>query len=272
MKKWFSAGILDDPEDWLDIRGIKVFYDGSLGSRTALMQAPYSDKPDTARPTERISPSAVTSLGERAAKHGFQMAVHAIGDEGNNRTLSIYETALKPYPAQDHRWRIEHAQVVLPDYYSRAAALGVISSIEPSHAVGDSGWAEDRVGPERIRHAYAWQNILGAGGKLMVNSDLPGEPWTPMETLYFAVTRKRLDGSPANGWYAEQALSVEEALYGMTRANAHGAFQDQKLGQLAPGYWADFIVLDQNPLETKPNDLKTITVTQTWVAGKKITP
>lgn len=270
MSDWFGSGILDDPEDWLDIRGIKVFYDGSLGSRTALMREPYSDKPDAASPTERITPAAVTSLGDNAARRGFQMAVHAIGDEGNNRTLSIYERALSPYPNQDHRWRIEHAQVVLPDYYNRAAKLGVISSVEPSHAVGDSGWAEDRVGPDRIRHAYAWQNILGAGGRLMMNSDLPGEPWTPMETLYFAVTRQRLDGTPAGGWYSGQALSTQEALYAMTRENAYGAFQENKLGRLAPGYWADFIVIDQNPLETAPSALKDIKVTQTWVAGKRL--
>lgn len=270
MTEWFNSGILDDPADWLDIRGIKVFYDGSLGSRTALMREPYSDKPEVARPTERITPTAVTALGDKAAKYGFQMAVHAIGDEGNDRTLSIYETSLAPYPAQDHRWRIEHAQVVLPDYYDRAANLGVISSVESSHAVGDSAWAEDRVGPNRIKHAYAWQNILGAGGRLMMNSDLPGEPWTPMETLYFSVTRQRLDGTPAGGWYPDQALSTQEALYAMTRENAYGAFQENKLGRLAPDYWADFIIVDHNPLETAPEALKDIEVLQTWVAGKLV--
>ncbi len=269
MSTWFESGIQDDPEDWLDIRGIKVFYDGSLGSRTALMREPYSDAPHAARPTERITPEAITSLGKRAAAHGFQMAVHAIGDEGNDRTLSIYENALEPYPDQDHRWRIEHAQVVLPDYYDRAAALGVMSSMESSHAVGDSGWAEDRVGPERIHHAYAWQNILAAGGRLMMNSDLPGEPWAPMETLYFAVTRQKLDGTPPGGWYADQALSVQEALYAMTTENAYGAFQDEALGQLRPGYWADFIVVDKDPLQTSPAALKDIKVMQTWVAGTR---
>lgn len=269
MQKWFAAGIKDDPKDWLDIRGIKVFYDGSLGSRTALMRAPYADKPDAARPTERITPEAVNSLGDRAAKHGFQMAVHAIGDEGNDRTLTIYETALSAYPKQDHRWRIEHAQVVLPDYYGRVAKGGVLSSVQSSHAVGDSPWAEDRVGSERIRHAYAWQNILEAGGRLMMNSDLPGEPWTPMETLYFAVTRKTLDGTPSEGWYADQALSVEDALHAMTLENAYGAFQDDKLGSLVPGKWADFITVSQDPLTTAPDALKDITVTGVWVAGER---
>lgn len=270
MKDWFAKGPLDDPKDFLDIRGVKVFYDGSLGSRTALMAAPYSDEPDKANPTERITPEAVLSLGERSAKYGFQMAVHAIGDEGNNRTLGLYENALATQPSQDHRWRIEHAQVVLPDFYKRQADLGVLASMQSSHAVGDSKWAEDRVGPERIRHAYAWQTILDNGGRLLMNSDLPGEPWTPMETLYFAVNRKPLDAtSEAEGWYMEQALSVEEALQAMTIENAYGAFQDGKLGSLETGKWADFIILDKNPLSLPPHQLKDIDIEATWIAGEK---
>lgn len=270
MSNWFASGHLDDPKDFFDVRSIKVYYDGSLGSRTALMREPYSDKPDAAAPAERISPENVRALADKAAKHHFQMAVHAIGDEGNDRVLNAYEAALAPYPDQDHRWRVEHAQVVLPDYYGRVAKLGVLSSVESSHAVGDSAWAEDRVGPNRIKHAYAWQRILGAGGRLMMNSDLPGEPWRPMETLYFSVTRKRLDGTPPGGWYPDQALSTQEALKAMTIENAYGAFQEEALGSLTPGKWADFITLDRNPLETDPDALKDIQVTGTWVAGKKL--
>ena len=268
MADWFARGIADDSDDWLDIRGIKVFYDGSLGSRTALMAEPYSDRPDAARPTERISPTALQELANQAAEKGYQMAVHAIGDEGNNRTLGIYETALNENTAT--RWRIEHAQVVLPNYYERAAALGVLSSVQSSHAVGDSAWAEDRVGPDRIKNAYAWQTILGAGGKLMLNSDLPGEPWKPMETLYFAVNRQKLDGTPAGGWYADQALSVEEALTAMTITNAYGAFQEADIGSLEVGKRADFVVLDKDPTKVEPAVLKDIKVKMTWVDGKRI--
>jgi len=270
MANWFAKGPQDDPQDFLDIRSIKVFYDGSLGSRTALMRAPYSDKPDTANPTERISPAAVTSLAERAAKTGFQIATHAIGDEGNHRTLNIYAKALAQYPDLDHRWRVEHAQVVLPEFYGRMADMNVLASMQSSHAVGDSGWAEDRVGPARIRHAYAWQRVLAAGGRLVINSDLPGEPWHPMQTLYFAVTRKHLDGTPKDGWYTDQALSTYEALKAMTSAGAYSAFQEDKLGALMAGKWADFVILDKNPLTTNPDDLKNIKVLQTWVAGKRI--
>lgn len=276
MQDWFARGYQDDPNDFFDVRGIKVFYDGSLGSRTALMQEPYSDKPDSARPTERITPAAMLSLGERAAKTGFQMAVHAIGDEGNNRTLNIFEQSLNAAPPHDHRWRIEHAQVVLPDFYTRMAKMDALASVESSHAVGDSGWAEDRVGPQRIRHAYAWQNMLDAGVRVLMNSDLPGEPWEPMQTLYFAVTRKKLDGTsgddgtPEDGWYMDQAMSVEEALHAMTLENAYGAFQENDLGSLEAGKRADFIILSANPLAVAPDALKDIKVMDVYIGGQRL--
>ncbi|MCB1643830.1 MAG: amidohydrolase [Pseudomonadales bacterium] len=270
MAYWFERGILERPDHMFAVRGIKVFYDGSLGSRTAMLQAPYSDHPERAHPTERISPAAVTALADQAAAKGFQMAVHAIGDEGNNRILNIYEQAMRNYPDRDHRWRIEHAQVVLPDYFNRVASAGIISSMQSSHAVGDSGWAEDRLGSERIHYAYAWQKVLAAGGVLAINSDLPGEPWEPMQTLYFAVNRSRLDGTPEGGWYADEALTVEQALHGMTLAGAYSAFQDQVLGSLAPGKYADFIIVDRNPLLTPAKELASIRILSTWVAGQQV--
>ena len=268
MESWFGRGPLDDPMDFLDIRGIKVFYDGSLGSRTALLQAPYSDEPERARPTERISPVAMQGLAYDAVRFGFQMAVHAIGDEGNNRTLGIYEQALGPDLKTDHRWRIEHAQVVLPDFYQRFAAIGGIASMQSSHAVGDSPWAEDRVGSARIKNAYAWRAFLEANIRLMINSDLPGEPWEPMQTLHFAVNRAPVTGGI--GWYMEQALTPAEALRAMTIEGAYGAFQENVLGSLAPGKWADFVVLGENPLTADPDALAKIKVLQTWVAGKPL--
>jgi len=270
MKDWFAQGPLDDPEDFLDIRGIKVFYDGSLGSRTATLKAPYSDKPEDAKPTARIHLDDIDTLAIQALKTDFQLAVHAIGDEGNDCIIASYELRLSNRPEIDHRWRIEHAQVVLPDFYRRQAQLGVIASMQSSHAVGDSKWAEDRLGPERVKHAYAWQNILKAGGRLLMNSDLPGEPWKPMETLHFAVNRKPLDASEeVEGWYMDQALSVPESLKAMTLENAYAAFQDDKLGSLEPGKWADFIILDANPLTTPVHKLKDIDVVETWVNGAK---
>lgn len=273
MAEWFDRGPLDDPQDRLDIGGIKVFYDGSLGSRTALMRAPYSDRPDTARPTARISLAEVEELGTNARAHGFQMAVHAIGDEANANILTSYERRLAPDetgPTPDHRWRIEHAQVVTADFAERAAALNVIASMQPSHAMGDSGWAEDRVGPRRIRRAYAWKSFQDAGVPIIFNSDLPGEPWTPMETLHFAVTRTKLDGSPAGGWYLGEALDRESSLRAMTLTGAYAAFQEDALGSLAVGKWADFVVLSNNPLTAE--DIRRITVDATYVAGTRVAP
>jgi len=267
MAHWFERGPrTNDP--WFSVRSIKVFYDGSLGSRTALLAAPYSDKPDAARPTERLSPAAVASLAERAAARGFQMAVHAIGDEANDRVLDLYERALAGRNL-DHRWRVEHAQVVLSDYFERAAALGVVSSMQPSHAVGDSKWAEDRLGPERIRLAYAWQRVLRADGALIFNSDLPGEPWKPVETLWFAVTRAPLDAPASAGWYADQAVGVDRALRAMTVDSARAGFQESTVGSLQTGHRADFVVLEPNPFDVPVEALRDTRVTATYIDGRR---
>ena len=270
MNSWFERGIQIDPNCFFTVRSIKVFYDGSLGSRTALLKEPYSDKPHEANMTERMASSAVRVLAEKAARHKFQMAVHAIGDEGNNRILNIYEDVLAQHPQFDHRWRIEHAQVVLPDYYQRAAQLAVISSMQPAHAVGDSKWAEDRLGPDRILNAYAWRKILDAGAPLILNSDLPGEPWEPVKTLYFAVTRQNEEGQPVGGWYKEQSLDTATALKTMTHSGAFAAFQDGEIGSLSPGALADFIELDRNPLLIEKEQLKDLQVLKTWVGGRLI--
>jgi predicted amidohydrolase YtcJ len=270
MQAWFARGPFSHPSGKLDIRSIKVFYDGSLGSRTALLAAAYSDNPKAAMMTERIRPDKVRSLGKTAAEKGFQMAVHAIGDEANRRVLDLYDAALEGQEETDHRWRIEHAQVVLPDYFERVAERGYISSVQSSHAVGDSKWAEDRLGAERINRAYAWKSILEAGGRLILNSDLPGEPWTPLETLYFGVTRMTLDGKPAGGWYPNQALSTYEALQAMTLSGAYAAFMESEIGSLKSGKKADFLILDRNPITIAPEQLKDLEILQIWLDGKPI--
>jgi len=270
MKKMFKEGPILDPEHQLTIRGIKIYYDGSLGSRTALLRKPYSDEPSKANMTERITPERVASLADRAIKHKFQLAVHAIGDEANDRVLNIFTKAINGDKNIDHRWRIEHAQVVLPNYYQRVVEMGVISSMQSSHAVGDSGWAEDRLGKKRIQRAYAWQNILETGGRLIINSDLPGEPWRPEQTLHFAVTRQNLNDQPPAGWYPKQRLSIMTALKAMTSEPAYAAFQEDVLGSLKVGMLADFVILDKDLRNIPESKIKQLNVLSTWLNGKKI--
>ncbi|SIS68966.1 amidohydrolase [Belliella pelovolcani] len=267
MEEWFAKGPKMDLDRKFLVKGIKVFYDGSLGSRTALLFGPYSDNPKAARMTERISISKIKELATKAADKDFQLAIHAIGDLGNDRILDVYEEAIKNKPF-DHRWRLEHAQVVYENFYVRASELGVWVSMQSSHAVGDRNWAEDRLGPNRIKHAYAWRNMLDNQVPFILNSDMPGEPWEPMQTLYFGVTRMDLQGNPTSAWYAEQALTVEEALRAMTIDGAKSAFMEKMTGSLEVGKFADFVILSENPLEVAPHKIKDIQVERVVIQGK----
>jgi len=268
VNEWIARGPEIDNNLWFSLKGIKIFYDGSMGSRTALLKEPYSDEPEKANPDERLTQDELAVLSKKAAASGFQMIVHAIGDEANDRTLNAFELALKEFPNIDHRWRIEHAQTVLPDYYERAAGLNVISSMQSSHAILDSPWAEDRVGKERIRHSYAWKNVLTADGKLIINSDLPAVPWEPMQTLYFAVNRAPLGGSKGDEWYPEQSITVNEALKAMTIESAYAAFQENFIGSIKVGKLADFIEIDKNPFKIDPFEIDNIKVLKTWINGE----
>ena len=268
VEHWLERGMLVDPQDRLTIRGFKVFYDGSLGSRTALLAEPYADAPDQAHPTERIRPERLETLAFAAREASFQLAVHAIGDEANRRILDLVGETFAG-ALGDHRWRLEHAQVMVEADFARAAELGVIASMQPSHAVGDSAWAEERLGPERAALAYAWRRFLDAGAVLTLNSDLPGEPWRPLETLQFAVTRQPLDGS-APAWFPDQALSVDEALHAMSVAGAYAGFAEGRLGQLQAGAWADFVVLEADPRAVEPGAIAAIELRETWVAGQPL--
>ena len=157
-----------------------------------------------------------------------------------------------------------------PDFFKDGAALGVIASMQPSHAVGDSSWAEDRLGPERLTRAYAWRSMLDANIPLALNSDLPGEPWTPVQTLYFAVTRQRLDGTPPGGWIPSQAVTVNEALQAMTATGAFAGFLESDLGRLVAGARADLVILDRDPREVPVDKLKELRVLETWVDGQRV--
>lgn len=253
----------------LQMRGVKLFVDGALGSRGAAMLAPYSDDPHN-HGLLMLSPEQHLALSRKAVGCGVQVASHAIGDRGNRVVLDNYQTVLGEHPDADLRWRVEHAQVLAAQDIGRFAALGVIASMQPTHATSDMGWAQDRVGPERIKGAYAWQDLAASGAHLALGSDFPVEQVDPRLGLQAAVTRQDAQGLPAGGWYAQQRLSAEQALLGFTAGAAYAGFGELEVGALRQGLRADFVVLDGNPLQLPGNQLSQLKVLSTWVDGKPV--
>ena len=251
LARWAERGPLrreGEPDPRLFVRGVKAYYDGSLGVRGARMIEEYSDLPGH----HGVSGAEYGFNRDSVAMMmgaGFQVAIHAIGDAGNRETLDFLEQAYQTTPAaRDLRNRIEHAQVVHPDDFERFASLNVVASMEPPHAVEDMPWAEDRVGPERISGAYAWRTLRERGVPLTFNSDNPGSSHDPFYGLHAAVTRRNADAEPSAGWYPEQAVTPEEALRAYSSGAAYAAFLEDRTGVIAPGRWADITVIDVDPL------------------------
>ena len=254
--------------DRLDIRSVKLMSDGALGSRGAAMLEPYSDD------TENLglpfhTTDEMFSFIKKANGLGFQVGVHAIGDRGNRIALDAFERAQRGTPSP-LRNRIEHAQIIAPEDIPRLAELGIIAAMQALHATSDMNMAEDRVGPDRIRGAYAWRRLLDAGVIIANGSDFPVELANPFHGLYAAVTRQDRAGMPAGGWYAEQALTREEALHSFTLAAAYAAHQEERLGSLEAGKWADFIVVDRDFFMCPANEIDDIRVLETWVGGRRV--
>ncbi|KPK77437.1 MAG: hypothetical protein AMJ79_03360 [Phycisphaerae bacterium SM23_30] len=267
---YLRKGPVIDPDHMLTIRCIKIFVDGALGSRGAAMLKPYSDAPEE---TGEIvtTEDELYSLTKRALQKGLQMAIHAIGDRGNRITLNAFRRALKEVPkAKDHRLRLEHAQVVALEDISQFAPLGVVLSMQPPHATSDMGWAETRVGPERIKGAYAWRSFADSGVHLTLNSDFPGETLNPFYGMYAALTRQSPEGEPAGGWYPEQCLTREEVLRGYTVEAAYSGFEEGIKGQIKPGMLADLIVLSDDILMISPREFLSLEVEQTYLGGKLV--
>ncbi|MGK0358356.1 MAG: putative amidohydrolase YtcJ [Bradymonadia bacterium] len=255
--------------EFLDARAVKLFGDGALGSRGAWLKAPYSDAPASdpgARGIPIVHGAALARLVARFAPLGFQIGVHAIGDAAAADVLDAYQSVLKP--GMDRRFRIEHAQIVSPVDQARMGKLGVIAMVQPTHATSDMGWAEDRLGPARIRHAYAWRSLKRAGVRLSLGSDFPVERPSPIDGISSAVTRQDRQGKPAGGWYADEALTALEAVTGFTADAAFAGFHDGRRGRLQVGFDADFTVLNADPLRLAPSALKTLTVRAVVVAGR----
>lgn len=251
----------------LHVRSFKVYADGALGSRGACLLHPYSDKPGWSG-FLLSHPQHFDSVARRLFEKGWQMCTHAIGDSGNRAILNIYANYLKG--ANDRRWRIEHAQVVDQKDFDLFGRYAIIPSVQPTHATSDMYWAGDRLGKERVKGAYAYQQLLQQNGWIPLGTDFPVEDISPFKTFYAAVIRKDANGWPAGGYQPENALTREQALRGMTIWAAKANFEEQEKGSLEKGKFADFILLDTDIMKADPGKLQTVNVLATYIGGEKV--
>ncbi len=273
LREWLAKGPDQDTESMLRTRSVKAFYDGALGSRGARMLDDYSDRPGH-RGVSGGEYGFNQEIVAEMMRAGFQVGVHAIGDAGNRESLDFLQRVIDDYPgARADRHRIEHAQVVHPDDFARFAALGLIASMEPPHAVEDMVWAEDRVGPERIRGAYAWRTMREVDVPLIFNSDLAGSDHDIFYGLHAAITRRNKELEPQGGWYPEQAVTPEEAIRAYSSWAAYAAFVEDETGVLERGRWADITVMEIDPFvvgSTEPERLLEGSILLTIVAGEVV--
>jgi len=264
-----EEGPLNDPSGHLFMRSVKLYADGALGSRGAALLADYSDDPGN-RGLMFISEDEMEAALRRVFSCGLQAGVHAIGDAANRQVLDAYEKVLAEFPENPGRHRIEHAQILHPDDIPRFSALGVIAAMQPTHATSDMYWADERLGPERLAGAYAWQSLLDSGARLAFGSDFPVEQVNPMLGIHAAVTRQDLEGWPEGGWLPEERVSRADAIRAFTLDAAYAGFMEQLTGSLEIGKRADFIVLDQDIMQIPAADIASLRVTETWVDGERV--
>jgi predicted amidohydrolase YtcJ len=258
--------------DRLTVRSAKLFADGAMGSRGAWLFEPYADRPrdSDGQPYAGLSvmkPEFIRMVAEDGLRQGYQVCTHAIGDRANHETLNAYAVALSRRPTENHRFRIEHAQLLAAEDIPRFARLGVIPSMQPTHATSDMRWAEARVGPERIGGAYAWASLLRTGVPVAGGSDFPVESHNPFFGIYAAITRQDANGEPPGGWHPEQRMTREEVLRSFTLDAAFAAFEEDSKGALAPGKLADFIVIDRDVMTCAPREILETRVLQTVIGG-----
>jgi predicted amidohydrolase YtcJ len=270
LDKWFARG----PQSGLYggtlwIRSIKLYADGALGSRGAALLDPYAD--DSKNTGLLVSPPAfIQEVATKALKAGFQVNTHAIGDRGNRVALDAIEAALAAVPATDHRFRVEHAQILSYADIPRFAKLGVIPSMQASHQTSDMYWAGTRLGVARLPGAYAWRSLIDAGVIVPNGSDFPVEYVNPLISFHAAISRQDANDWPPGGWYPEQRMTRDEALKSMTIWPAYAAFQEKELGSITPGKYADFVVLDQDLMRVPFELVLKTRVLSTWVGGKAV--
>jgi predicted amidohydrolase YtcJ len=256
--------------DFLKIGGLKGFVDGSLGSSTALFFGPYADDPDkTGLFHSQMFPEGVMERRiMEADRAGLQVAIHAIGDKANHVILDIMEKVIAQNGERDRRWRIEHAQHLLPEDIERIARLGIIASVQPYHAVDDGRWAERKIGRERCQTAYVFQSLLEKGVVLACGSDWTVAPLDPLSGIYAAVTRRTLDDRHPEGWFPEQKISLEEAVKGYTLNGAIAEFSEGDKGSIEAGKLADLVVLTRNIFALPPEELRNSKVKMTIFNGR----
>ena len=254
-------------DNWIRFGYLKGFADGTLGSGTALFFEAYVDVPGT-KGLPQMPYEELEKLVMRADKAGFQIGVHAIGDEGNHWVLNAYEKAQQINGKRDSRHRIEHAQVICDRDMARFASLGVVASMQPTHCITDNRFAEKRIGATRCQGAYAWRRLLDAKAAVAFGTDYPVEPINPLEGLYAAVTRKDRAGEPGDGWFPDQKLSMEEAIKLYTLDSAYAEFTEDRKGMLKEGYLGDAVIFHEDLFALPPDRIMSAQVDHTIVGGK----
>ena len=264
-----KEGPYTSPDGMLTLRAVKLYADGALGSRGALLLKDYTDKPGH-RGLAVTTPDHLREVMRTMGAAGFQICTHAIGDAGNRLVLDLYEQVLGELQLKDARWRVEHAQILAPADIPRFGKLGVVAAMQPTHCTSDMDWAGERLGEERLAGAYAWRSLLNSGARMCYGTDFPVEKVEPLEGLYAARTRTHADGRPVGGWRVSEAVDGRTALWLYTAGGAWAGFAEGALGVVAPGARADLVVLDGDPVGCAAPELLKIGVARVFVAGNAV--
>ncbi len=264
-QKWVDKGIYKTER--LKVGGFKVYTDGALGSRGACLLKPYSDKENWTG-FLITGPRRLNKIANQLAETNFQLCSHAIGDSANRLILKTYASALKGKNGK--RWRVEHAQVMDQKDFAYFKDYYIIPSVQPTHATSDMNWAKDRLGEKRMKYAYAYKLLLEKAGMIALGTDFPIENISPLETFYAAITRMDKTGNPQGGFYADQVLTRQEALMGMTYWAAYSNFEDKEKGSLEPGKAADFVILTKDIMEIPVNEILKTFVEKTFLDGIEV--
>ena len=269
LDRGLPAGPVFTDNAMVTVRAVKLYADGALGSRGALLHRDYCDRPGQ-RGLAVSTPEHMREVATRAARAGFQVGTHAIGDRANTIVLDIYEQVMAAENLHDPRWRVEHAQILTPGDIPRFAKLGVIAAMQPVHCTSDMDWAEDRLCADRLPGAYAWRSLLDTGAHLCFGTDFPVEGVNPLEGLFSARTRTHHDGTPPGGWQPREKLDARLALELYTAGSAYAVFMEKELGRIQEGFLADLTVLDGDPVACPPQDLLAMKVLATIVDGRVV--